>query len=66
MARTGRPPIAPLLGLTPTQERFYDWAVAELLGGNLRNVPEDKRGAFRAGVALGRQYPKWNESRRKS
>lgn len=65
MARTGRP-AKPLFELTAVQEEFYTFCVVELLGGNLELVPKDPLAAFRAGVALSRQYAKFANARRET
>lgn len=63
MARTGRPPV-PLFDLTPKQQEFFAYCVAELMGGSLKTVPKDPHEAFRAGVAMSRQLARFSRARR--
>lgn len=65
MPRTGRPP-APLLELTAKQEEFYAYVVDELLNGDMTKLPRTRLEAFKAGVAMSRQYAGFSRARRKS
>lgn len=64
MARTGRPPTAPPLVMTPTQRRFYAWLLQRYFRGSPELLPDDPHEAFRVGIALGRQYQAWFSSQK--